>query len=319
MNIPGDFGSPWRYQKLIEYISKFPDEIGPVIREYLNKRGANNSDKVWWVLLYSTCYCATSACVMYEKLNYRVLDKKSLKNFWADNKSKLIFQSDRRYIKNMNQFVPIINEFMKKSKRNPWKYISQFVKDTPESTYNALYKEVGSWKYYGRFSIILFMYNLNKILGIPMKSEKYDWKNGSTTTSAIFNARYMDDKAELFENNGKLSNEDINLLDKSLIKIMNVLNKKYPDKNWTIMGVTSDLCSYRKMFKRTRYLGFYVDRQQEELSEIEKDYPELKSMFKELWNYRKAFIPHEFLGEMNGWDGIQKHRMNAWTEKGEFR
>ena len=33
MNIPGDFGSPWRYQKLIEYISKFPDEIGPVIRE----------------------------------------------------------------------------------------------------------------------------------------------------------------------------------------------------------------------------------------------------------------------------------------------
>ena len=84
------------------------------------------------------------------------------------------------------------------------------------------------------------------------------------------------------------------------------------------MGVTSDLCSYRKLFKQSRYLGYYVDRQQEELLFLEKSWPE-KDFWEELWQYRRKYVPDEYLGELNGWEGIQRERVTAWVDKGEFR
>ena len=319
MNIKGDQGKPWRYNKLIEYIVDFPDELTPVVKGFLKREKATKSDVVWWVLLYSSCYCVATACVMYKNLDFRTLTHNELEEFWEDNKQKLIFQSDRRYIKNMNQFVEIVEEFLKNSGRNPWGYLKKFIKNDEKATYESMYKEVNSWKYYGRFGTILFMYNINKLLKIPMNNNSYDWKNGSTTTEAIFNANYMDKRAEIFKNNPALTSKDINHLNKTLEKIIDDLNKISPERNWTILGVTSDMCSYRKLFKSTRYLGYYVDRQQEEILQLQKNYPEYNSMWDYMWEDRKNGIDEKYLGEKNGYVGIQKSRMSAWVERGEFR
>ena len=152
-----------------------------------------------------------------------------------------------------------------------------------------------------------------------MNNNSYDWKNGSTTTEAIFNANYMDKRAEIFKNNPDLTSKDINHLNKTLEKIIDDLNKISPERNWTILGVTSDMCSYRKLFKSTRYLGYYVDRQQEEILQLQKNYPEYNSMWDYMWEDRKNGIDEKYLGEKNGYVGIQKNRMTSWIERGEFR
>lgn len=319
MIIPGDLGGKWRYQKLIEYIGNFPDEIGPLVKNFLQERKASKSDVVWWVLLYSSCYCMGTACILYDMIDYRTVTDTELEEFWKEYKQDLIFQSDRRYIKNMNQFTDIVREFIRRSDRRPWNYIRQFIKDTPEATYKAMYKEVSSWRYYGRFGTILFMYNLNKILKVELDYPNYNWRQGATTTSAIFNARYKDERADSFEKEPKLSDKDIVKLDEYLGRIKADLKSNYPEKNWTIMGVTSDLCSYRKLFKQTRYLGYYVDRQQEELIWLENHWPSQKSMWNRFWKLRKKHIPEEYLGEVNGWTGIQKELCNSWAERGSFR
>lgn len=317
--IPGDTGHPWRYQKLIEYIGNFPDEIGPLVTDFLKSRNATRDDVVWWVLLYSACYCMGTACVLYDLINYRTVTEKELETLWKDHKKDFIFQSDRRYIKNMNQFNDIINEFIRRSHRKPWKYIQRFIGDTPESTYESMYKEVSSWKYYGRFGTILFMYNLNKILHVKLDYPKYDWAQGATTTAAIFNARYKDERADLFEDGAKLSPKDIENLDAYLKRVKNDLKAKYPNKNWTVMGVTSDLCSYRKLFKQTRYMGFYVDRQQEELIWLQERWPDMEPTWERFWELRKKHIPEKYLGEVSGWTGVQKELCKSWVERGEFR
>lgn len=319
MKIKGDQGSPWRYKKLIEYILAFPDELSPVVRGFLKREGASKSDVVWWVLLYSSCYCVASACVMYKELDFRSVTTEELERFWQEHKSKLIFQSDRRYIKNMNQFCEIVEEFIKNSGRKPWRYISQFIGDNEEETYKSMYKEVNSWKYYGRFGTVLFLYNINKLLKVPMNSNEYDWKNGSTTTEALFNAEYKDKRAEGFKKNPIITQEDKEHLNSMLQKILKDLNKADPRRNWTILGVTSDMCSYRKMFKSTRYLGYYVDRQQEEILQLQNNYPEYKEMWDNMWADRENGILDEYLGEKNGYTGIQKHLMSSWVERGEFR
>ena len=319
MNIPGDLGGKWRYQKLIEYIGNFPDEIGPLVKDFLKQRKASRNDVVWWVLLYSACYCMGTACVLYDLLDYRTLTDTDLENLWKEHKQDFIFQSDRRYIKNMNQFNDIVREFIRRSQRKPWDYIQQFIKDTPEATYKSLYKEVSSWRYYGRFGTILFLYNLNKILKVELDYPKYDWRQGATTTAAIFNARYKDERADLFEKEAKLSDKDVVKLDEYLDRVKTDLKNSYPEKNWTVMGVTSDLCSYRKLFKQTRYLGYYVDRQQEELLWLEKRWPNMSDTWERFWELRKKHIPEQYLGEIHDWSGTQKELCKSWVERGSFR
>lgn len=319
MQIPNDAGGYWRRNKLVEYIGNFPDEIGPLMKAFFKNNDYDKDKQVWWVLLYSASYCMGTACILCEELDFHTITLEQLEAFWVENKAKLIFQSDRRYIKNMNQFTEIAWEFLNRSKRHPWKYLKSFFRNSPEKTYVSLYKEVSSWKYYGRFGTVLFLYNINKLLGIPMDSLDYDWKSGSTTTAALFNATYQDERADWFEKHPSLSTEDKAWLDLQLKKVMRVLKKRYPEKQWTLMGVTSDLCSYRKLFKQTRYLGYYVDRQQEELTRLEKVYPKYQTMWNNFWRWRKQYLIKEYLGEINGWAGVQKERCKSWVTKGVFR
>lgn len=319
MIIPNDTGKNWRRNKLVEYIGSFPDEIGPIMKRYFKVNKMSKDDQVWWILLYSACYCLGTACILERELDYDTVTEKRLNRFWEVYKKDLIFQSDRRYIKNMNQFNDIAWEFICRSKREPWKYISQFITDDPYETYRNLYKEVSSWRYYGRFGTILFLYNLHKLMGIGLDYYEYDWKTGKTTTAALFNAFYLDERADEFEKDSKLTKEELTWLDDKLQKLTKVLKKRYPEKDWTLMGITSDLCSYRKLFKQSRYLGYYVDRQQEEILWLEERWPQYKSSWWDIWKWRQKYIDCKYLGEKNGYTGVQREKMLAWVVRGEFR
>ena len=318
-SIPGDTGKPWRFNKMVEYIGNFPDEIGPIINAWFKQTNASDDDKVWWVFLYSTCYCMGSAMVMAKTLDYaKPLSPEALEDYWAQNKPKLIFQSDRRYIKNMNQFTHMVKEFLTRTGGKLYEYISQFVTDNPEETYRRLYEEISTWKYYGRFGTILFIFNLCKVFPhIQVESKIYDWKTGATTTSAIFNARYEDEKANAFDA-GKvtLTDKDIKILDATLQIITDELQKYKPEKKWNIIYVSSDLCSFRKLFKGVRYQGYYVDRQQEEIQILQHNFPEHLDIWQFVWVARHQNIDNKYLGEVNGWTGIRKERMKLFLEHG---
>ena len=317
-NIPGDTGKPWRFHKMIEYIGNFPDEIGPVMNSWFEKNHATPDDRLWWVFLYSTCYCMGSAMVMANDLKHQPEILSNIEDYWTSNKPKLIFQSDRRYIKHMNQFTTMVTEFLHRTGGHLYEYISQFVTDDPEKTYINLYEEVNKWKYYGRFGIILFIFNLCKIFPhIQVESKIYDWKHGATTTSAIFNVQYDDERANLFDA-GKtpLTSEDIKMLDATLQIVTDELQKYKPEKKWNVIYVSSDLCSFRKLFKGVRYQGFYVDRQQEEIQTLQKNYPEHQNIWDFVWQARSKHIDHKYLGEINGWNGIRKQRMKLFLDHG---
>jgi hypothetical protein len=318
-SIPGDTGGTWRYNKLLELISSDVSSSMPVARTFLKRNKATKSEVVWWSFLYSTCYCIGTASLLYTLLDYRTVTKKELEAFWETNKSRLIFQTDRKYVKIMNQFVDIVYGFIQRSNRKPWGYMKQFIKEDSLSTYQSFYKEIGSWRYYGRFSIILLIDTLNSLLKIPMDSPEYDWKSGSTTTSAIFHVLYEDDRANTFEDSGKITSQEVQAFNVLLGKLKEDLRKIDPDSSWTTAAISPELCEFRKLFKKTRYLGYYIDRKQEELNWLEQRWPEVEGVFQVLWEARKLNMPEEFLGEIGGWSGVQKDRMLSWVTKGEFR
>lgn len=318
-HIPGDTGRPWRFNKMVEYIGNFPDEIGPVVNHYLQSTRATDDDKMWWVFLYSTCYCMGTAIAMAHHLDYHSVEGDELEHYWTTTKPKLIFQSDRRYIKHMDQFTHMVKEFLTRSNRHPYDYIMRFVKlGDATTTYSQLYKEISSWKYYGRFGTILFIFNLCKVFPqVEIESSNYNWRLGATTTSAIFNARYEDERAADFDAKRlPLTPADIHMLDATLQLISAALRQYNPNKKWNDIYVTSDLCSFRKLFKGVRYQGYYVDRQMEELQQLQSNFPELTDKWEMIWNARREFIDPRYLGEVNGWDKIRKDRMRWFLEYG---
>lgn len=322
-HVPGDTGGDWRFKKMVQYISESPDETGPIVHEYMKVNNATPDDKIWWVFLYSTCYCMGTAMILARMLDYKTCTEEDIDTLWKNEKSKLIFQSDRGWVRSLNKFKQMVLVFLERCNRKPYEYIQQFLTNDPEKTYSNLYTEIENNLYYnGRFGTILFISYLCKLFPeIKVETKVYDWESGATTTSALFHVLYEDEKAINFEKRGKgkynLTKEDIDILYKNLYKVIDALKEYNPSRDWNIIWTVPDICAFRKFFKQSRYPGFYVDRQLAEIKKLSKNYPE----YSDIWNFvmeaRQKHIDHKYLGELNGWSGPRTGLADRFLKTGQ--
>lgn len=318
-SIPGDTGKPWRQEKLIEFASRYPASFDPVALGFLNEQKATKEERTWWAFLYSTCYSIPTACALYKLLPLSKVERMDLEQFWVKNKKKLVFQSDRKYVGSMNKLPLMILDFLGRTKGRPWEYMENVISSAEGCVYESLYREICTWFYFGRFGAVLFIDTFRKCLGLKFPIDSYDWVRGSTTTSGLFNAFYRDLDAIKFDRGEKLlTEEDKKWLDNKKDLVLKVLKKRYPDSHWDTISITRIFCTYRKLYKGTRYLGYYVDRQQEELITLEKSYPELFEIWSTLWELRKRGISKEYLGELNNRVGIRVPLEKEFLRTGEI-
>lgn len=335
-HIPQDTGTPWRWKRMIDYIVNAPDDTGLLIRDY--SKHWTDSEKVYWAFLYSTCYCLPTSLVMFHSIplhsiQYATLDqlRDTLTIFWNKNKQRLQFQTDRRYIKFRNQWVDAVLSFVSLVLKDidtsiftPARWLfNNTVSNDPYATYNNLYRSISSIPNYGRYATILFIRSLVKVTAdspcpIHVATNSYPWKEGRTTTSALMNAIYQDKIAADFDaGKYRLSLPDIRYLNTLMDTLTAQLTLRRPDTDNSIVSVSFDLCAYRKLFKSTRYPGYYVDRAQQEILNLDRDwYHEFPFMIDWFWDARKRLIPHIYLGELNDWTGVRKSLNSDFLQTG---
>lgn len=319
-NIPGDVHKLWRIYKFIDYSTSEPDDtIGPMIFVMKDFK-YTKSQKVWAVYLYSLSYCLGTALICSELLDYKKIDSRQVQDFWLHNKSKLIFTSDRKYVKNLDWFVSCVNWFIAKTNRCPYKYIKKFIGNNPQETYHNMYQEVSSWPKFGRFSTILFLRTLCRVLELPMDFDNgYDWKSGATTTQGALILLNKDLTSQKFKSNSRiLTQTNIYALDALMQGIQIYMQENYPNKNASMLYLTSDLCSYFKLFKGTRYLGYYVDRGLEEVYKLKKEYPEYEYLWNSIFQGRANCIEPRYLGELNNWSKPRTEKNTIFLKTGDF-
>lgn len=325
--IPGDVGKPWRFMNFIEYMTGDNDDNAAIIKYFVKHRTKGKKDynkrMAWLVYLYSTCHSWAAAAFMSEILDYSVITEKDLNDFWRENKPRLLFQSDRRYVKHMNQFVTMATEFLAKSERDPYGFFQSFNQGTPEEVYKKIYKEVSSWSFYGRFGTGMLLKGLWLFGDMePDSICSYDWNAGSTTTAAFFTVMYQDERSLDFglkerRKTARVTAEEKVLLDAALSCTVDYLRKNFPNQRWGIQSLLAEACPYYKMYKGARYNGYYVDRQQEELIQLQKDWPEYGSIWDLCWEARRKSIPVKYLGEVNGWEGIRTSVCRRFLDTGK--
>lgn len=96
------------------------------------------------------------------------------------------------------------------------------------------------------------------------------------------------------------------------------LGAKYikPTIPWFDYAILESLaCDFNSINKGKYYLGRDIDRQQHRIQKAEKV---VGYELPELWAARKKALPHKYLGELNGWVGIDTQRRKHYLETGRI-
>lgn len=328
-HIPGDTGKYWRLDKFVEYQHEVPSIHYRVLGEYVKNNNLSKDDAVMMCWYMSCTYNEVTCVLLNHIFDWRSITPKSIKSycqkFWESNKALLDFGSSRKYAKSMDWFPTLMCEFIKATHKQPYKWLTGIIKAqlyiSPESSYEAICKRLEEFQYVGRFARDLFMESicyLQGYLGIELEEPSMlDWKRCSNLTSGVLNIVYKDEEANQFDKFNRLPD---NITEEQLTHYLNKIQKRihtaYPEQDDDINMFVGKICSFRNLFKSSRYGGFHHDRELGVLRTYEQTLPEYQYLWDELFELRKSMFPKRFLGELNGWNGIRRERKKLWLQKG---
>lgn len=260
--------------------------------------------KYWLAFLYSLSYSCTTAIRMF--LEFPSIDNLSSKDFnlyWKNNKETLWFNPDRKYLKNMNQVGSAIGNLKKLSKAHGGfeNYISQML----EQGFDSAYTEIKSkWKFFGPMGAYLFF---DAVYGLCPEEysdpSNLDWNHSGKTVVQGMAHLLCDEKAI------ETKEFDLNRYNKAVDKLAELSSQPK-------VIIESTLCLFRKLFKCTRYVGYYADRQLVECNAVADLIKHTYNI--DIWKYRELSVKDELRGEIHGWSGIRKELLTKFVNTGEI-
>lgn len=302
-----------RWELLKQYIRQgYMDSDTHLLGAYAEALNMSVPRRITLSFLYSTCYNVPTAVLLDHLLGpINVWTRGNINKVWRKYKDKLIFQTDRKWVKIANQFVDLCMDFQ--SNMTPYyTHIRPYV-----HSFDAMYARFSQLNNQGRVSTYIFIDGLiNTGVMHQCIPERFDWNNGQTCTEGMMHAILRDDWVEYFDKGKrKLPQHMIDELDAHLDELLYQLVEEGLDDDY-IWDYESNLCAYRKYFKGKMYYGYYMDRQLEELSKLRASLPEYEKLWGKLFQLRKDVYPANLLGEVSGWSGIRKHLMQDFLKTG---
>lgn len=324
MIIPNDQGGDWRMDKFVDYQHFVPPIYQATLTQYVLDNDLTERDCVTLSWYMSVTYSEISAIWLHKVLQLNQLNDTS--KWFNDNQEKMIFGSSKKYNRYKGRFDYLMNQFHNSYGLEPENKLYEIIgTGTEKELYDRAMAHNLKIKECGRFSAelfnecCLFLSEANRLKAKMSSPNSIDWDKGANLTSCMFNLVHRDDLADEYDKLGKLTEEMktfIPLFNDELIRIKDKIWNKYPERKVDIPLFTPKLCSFRNLFKCSRYGGFHHDRQLEHIRQYQEWYPEMKEVWDGIYDIRKTcFIP-VLLGELNGWTGIRKERKYLWRDRG---
>ena len=245
------------------------------LTNYLNKRFEHNSEqKIWFCWLYSNTYqLPTSWVLLNEFPDFELATYDRLNSWNTENYLKLRYQTDTKWNKGhlpvmFNSYKEFISDSTQKQA------IESCYGQNEKENFKNLWEIVNSKFYkFGRYSTWFYLQHLKSTANIKIEPTSLmlnDYSGSRSHRNGLLLALGRDSECDT-----KLSKEQYDYLEHEASSILEEMLGRFPELKSDLDFFTMEtcLCSFKKIFreKRGRYLGYYLDRQAEEICLAEND------------------------------------------------
>lgn len=326
MIIPQDRGGDWRLDKFVEYQHNVPPVQYEIFKGYATERNLSEDDQVYLSWLMCVTYQEITSLLILEEIPLGDKLGERFDSWYKTNKERVIIGSSKKHMKMQERLEQTIYSFEEIFGNNPAKTLYSMLNGItdPLKRTEETKKIARNIKHIGRFAADYFVETIHLLQKQNLNNFNFgeemtiDYADGSNLTSALLNINYLDDLADKYDR-GDMSREELRalepLLDETLAKIDKRIQETYNHKVETTFFVTK-LCSFRNLFKNSRYGGFHHDRELGFIMRYLETYPEKTELMNYILKIRKERFKHSLLGELNGWFDVRKERKRIWTEHG---
>ena len=287
---------------------------------YLNKRYEHNTEeKIWLCWLYgNTYYLPTSWLLKQEFPDEELASYERLDKWNTENYKRLRYQTDTKWSKG---HLPVMYQSYHEwlGGKTQLERINEFVTDDEQETFDNLWKEVKKkWFKFGRYTTWFYLQTLKHTAGISMEPATLmlnDYSGSKSHRNGLIYALGLEESGWL---NKKLTPDQYQFLEKEASEILEECHRRFPElkEQMDRFAMETSLCSFKKLFRvsRGRYMGYYLDRQSEEIMKVEKD-GWFGVDWEVLWDGREEVIG-EPLAPLHG--QVDKSKMKLFVEEGRF-
>lgn len=283
------------------------DPAYPMLNYIFKEWNLSIEDRYWLCWLYGVTYAEATPLFIF--LNFPNMPSTESLNAWHKNNWKnLLYGTDYRYKK--GHLVSMYEDYLKLlNGLTQEEFFSKLCLGTPEQNFENIWKSFGSLPRWGRYSLFLYTETLKRCMNLPIKCNNMFYKEAWSPFKGMCHALKREDLI------GKNVPENIDFISKETDRLIEQFNKKYPNYNIDYHYWETSLCAYRGMYEKKRYLGYYIDRFQENTLKMEK---QTNTRFEIIWKFREKELLHEFLGEFNRYTGIQDKLLPIFAMTGQI-
>ena len=253
------------------------DDCDPAVwmTNYLHKRYEHNDEqRLWLAWLYgNTYYLPTAWILMNEFPDFELATVDRMEQWNTANYKRLRYQTDTKWNKgHLPAMFASYQQFIGNTTQR--ERLESYYGDNEEANFTNLWESVkGGLHKFGRYSTWFYLQHLRHTAGIhivPTSLMLSDYDGSRSHRNGLLYALGREDDVDR-----KLTAGEYLDLEREARSILEETQDRFPRLKHQIDFFTMEtcLCSFKKIFreKHGRYLGYYLDRQAEEIMQCEKD------------------------------------------------
>jgi len=236
-----------------------------MLRYICDRYELNTEQRYWLAYIYSTCYCGATTFYIYNEFpDWENVDFNRADRWWAANRDKVVFQTDRQWVRSRNQWVQMLRSYSAKVRPLTQEafFATFIVPNNPFATYEVLCREAASWYQMGRFGLWLYTEALHVVTGYPAEPYSMVMKDAESCRNGLAMAIGRGD-LNTHGTARTLCYADERMLQRAFDAGVRDLRVRDPGSD--VWNIETTLCAYKKYHLGKRWPGYYIERQAHEI------------------------------------------------------
>lgn len=278
----------------------------------------NIEQRLWVAWLYGNSYqLATTWVIANEFPDFENVDSDRLRVWFEKNYNNVKYQSDKKWDKKyFPEMFDCYKSLVLKDSTSQSDYFNAICDDDdPKVNFKKLWKVINDdFFHFGRYGAWFYMQTLKSTCGLNIEPTELFLTHPSSHTqrAAMLYTHALD---ELVDKKSKIDKSIAKEFEVFACELIDKVKVEFPDTEPDLFMLETSLCSFKKTFrtKRGRYLGYYLDRQFEDIKKVQ-DCGWDGIDWDLLWQGREEIL----LPETNLDAGVDKEKMKPFLEGGDF-